>query len=228
MLAPALSHSHSSVFCTRMLDRLCCTSGMHKHIPLYPGRYHQLSIIQTNTLSYILILVKTGKHTHIYLCVHLRFLIWHPSHQFCDYLLRSYPHSSEGRQKKQEIQSHRVQKENNNRRKLTKMITWITALRNSVKLEVMMCRSTQGRQVTVESSDKTWSTGGGNVSPLQYSCCENPMNSMKRQKSMTSEDESPRSVSVQYATWEQWRNSSRKNKEAGPKLETTLSCGCAC
>ena len=44
----------------------------------------------------------------------------------------------------------------------------------------LMCRATQDGQVTVESSDKTWSTGGGNGKPLQYSCCENPMNSMKR------------------------------------------------
>ena len=37
------------------------------------------------------------------------------------------------------------------------------------------------RQVIVKSSDKTWSTGGGNGNPLQDSCLENPMNSMKRQ-----------------------------------------------
>ena len=55
--------------------------------------------------------------------------------------------------------------------------------------------------------------------PLQYSCPENPMNNMKRQKDMTTEDEplGPGSVGVQYATREEWRNSSRKNEEAGPK-----------
>ena len=40
-----------------------------------------------------------------------------------------------------------------------------------------------------ERSDKTWSTAGRNGKPLQYSCCENPINSMKRQKDMTPEDE---------------------------------------
>ena len=45
---------------------------------------------------------------------------------------------------------------------------------------VAPCRATQDEWVTVESSDKTWSTGEGNGKPLQYSCLENPMNSMKR------------------------------------------------
>ena len=43
-------------------------------------------------------------------------------------------------------------------------------------------------------------TGKGNVKPLQYSCLENPMNNMKRQKSMTLKDELPRLVGTQYAT----------------------------
>ena len=71
----------------------------------------------------------------------------------------------------------------------------------------------------VESSDKTWSTGEGNGKLLQYSCLENPINSMKRKKDMTLKDELPRSVGAQYATGEEWRNSSRKNKEAEPKLK---------
>ena len=57
-----------------------------------------------------------------------------------------------------------------------------------------------------------WSTEVGNGKPLQYSCLENPMNSMKRQKDMTLKDELPRSVGAQYATGDQWRNSSRKNE----------------
>ena len=69
----------------------------------------------------------------------------------------------------------------------------------------------------VESSDKMWSTGEGNGKPLQYSCLENPMNSMKRQEDRTLKDELPRPVGVQYATGDQWRNNSRKNKEAEPK-----------
>ena len=69
----------------------------------------------------------------------------------------------------------------------------------------------------LESSDKMWSTAEGNGKPLQYSCIENPMNSMKKQKDMTLKDEFPRSVSAQYATGEEWRNRSRKNEEAEPK-----------
>ena len=68
----------------------------------------------------------------------------------------------------------------------------------------------------VESSDKFWSTGEGNGKPLQYSCLENPMNSMKRQKDMTLK-ELPRSVGPQYATGEEWRNKSRKDEETEPK-----------
>ena len=69
----------------------------------------------------------------------------------------------------------------------------------------------------VESSDKTWSTREGNGQPLQSSCLENPMNSMKRQKDMTLKDELPRSVGVQYATLDQWKNNSRKNEGMEPK-----------
>ena len=69
----------------------------------------------------------------------------------------------------------------------------------------------------VESSDKTWSTGEGNGKPLQYSCLENPMNRMKRQKDRTLKDELLRVVDVQYATREEWRNNSRKNEEMEPK-----------
>ena len=69
----------------------------------------------------------------------------------------------------------------------------------------------------VESSDKTWSIGEGNGKPLQYSCLENPMNSVKRQKDRTLKDELPRSVGAQYATGDQWRNNSRKNEETESK-----------
>ena len=69
----------------------------------------------------------------------------------------------------------------------------------------------------VKSSVKMWSASEGNVEPLQYSCFENPMNSMKRQKSKTLKDELPRSVGAQYATGEEWKNSSRKNEEMEPK-----------
>ena len=69
----------------------------------------------------------------------------------------------------------------------------------------------------VESYDKTLSTGEGNGKPLQYSCLENPMNSMKRQKDRTLKDELPRSMGAQYATGDQWRNNSRKNEEMESK-----------
>src|SRR5574337_940124 len=69
----------------------------------------------------------------------------------------------------------------------------------------------------VESSEKMWSTGEGSGKPLQNSCLENPMNSMKRQKDRTLKDELPRSVGVQYATGDHWRNISRKNEETEPK-----------
>ena len=97
------------------------------------------------------------------------------------------------------------------------MITWTTALSNSVKLWAMLCRATQDGSVMMESSDKTWSTGEGNGKPLQYSYLENPMNSMKRQKDRTLKDQLPRSVGAQYATGDQWRNNSRKNEEMEPK-----------
>jgi len=81
----------------------------------------------------------------------------------------------------------------------------------------MLCRATHDGRIMVESSDKTWSTGGGNGKPLQYSCLENPMNSMKRQKYRTRKEELPRSVDAQHATGDQWRNNSRKNEGMEPK-----------
>ena len=81
----------------------------------------------------------------------------------------------------------------------------------------MPCRATQDKQVMVESSNKMWSTGEGNGKPLQYSCLESPMNSMKRQKDRTLKDEHPKSVGAKYATGDQWRNNSRKNEGMEPK-----------
>ena len=76
----------------------------------------------------------------------------------------------------------------------------------------MPCGATQDRQLMVEKSDRMWSTGEGNGKPLQYSCLENPMNSIKRQKDRILKEELPRSVGAQYATGDQWRNNSRKNE----------------
>ena len=69
----------------------------------------------------------------------------------------------------------------------------------------------------VERSDRMWSIEEENDKPLQYSCLENHMNSMKRQKDRTLKDELPRSVGTHYATGDQWRNNPRKNKETEPK-----------
>ena len=109
------------------------------------------------------------------------------------------------------------QNENHNHGKLTNLITWTTALSNSIKLWTMTHRATQDGRVMGETSDKMWSTGEGNGKPLQYSCLENPMKSMKRQKDKTLKDKLPRSVGAQYATGDWWRNNSRKNEETEPK-----------
>ena len=81
----------------------------------------------------------------------------------------------------------------------------------------MLCGATKDGRVMVERSDITWSTGEGNGKPLQYSCLENPMNSMKRQNDRILKEELPRSVGAQYATGDQWRNNSRKNEGMEPK-----------
>ena len=70
-----------------------------------------------------------------------------------------------------------------------------------------------------------WSTGEGNGKPLQYSCLEKPMNSMKRQKDRTLKNELPRSVGAQYATGDEWRNNSRKNEGMESKLKHLLVNG---
>ena len=69
----------------------------------------------------------------------------------------------------------------------------------------MPCGDTQDGWVTVERADRVWSTGEGSGKPLQYSCLENPMNSMRRQNDRTLKEELPRSVGAQYATGDQWR-----------------------
>ena len=94
--------------------------------------------------------------------------------------------------------------------------TRTTALSNSMKLSHAH-RTTQDGWVMVERSDRMWSTGEGNGKPLQYSCLDNPMSSMKRQKERILKEELPRSVGAQYATGDQWRNNSRKNEGMEPK-----------
>ena len=81
----------------------------------------------------------------------------------------------------------------------------------------MPCGATQDGRVMVERSDRMWSTGEGYGKPLQYSCLENLINSMKRQNDRILREELPRSVGAQYATGDQWRSNSRKNEEMEPK-----------
>ena len=86
----------------------------------------------------------------------------------------------------------------------------------------MLCGATQDGRVIVERSDRMWSTGEGNGKPLQYSCLENPMNTMKRQNDRILKEELPRSVGAKYATGDQWRNNSRKNEGMKPKQKPYL------
>ena len=81
----------------------------------------------------------------------------------------------------------------------------------------MPCGATQDGQIMVERSDRMWSTGEGNGTPLQYSCLENPMNSMRMQNDRILKEGLTRSVGAQYATGDQWRNNSRKNEGTEPK-----------
>ena len=94
--------------------------------------------------------------------------------------------------------------------------TRTTTLSNSMKLS-HACEATQDRRVMVERSDRMWSTGEGNGKPLQYSCLENPMKTMKRRNDRILNEELPRSVGAQYATGDQWRTDSRKNEDKEPK-----------
>ena len=103
-----------------------------------------------------------------------------------------------------------------NHRQQAKLITWTTALSNSMKLSHAIWGHPR-RRVMVERSDRVWSTGEGNDKPLQYSCLENPVNSMRRQNYRIMKEELPRSVVAQYATGDQRRNNSRKNEEMEPK-----------
>ena len=76
--------------------------------------------------------------------------------------------------------------------------TRTTALSNSMKTS-HACGATEDRRDMVERSDRMWSTEEGNGKPLQYSCLENPMNSMKRQNDRILKEELSRSIGAQYA-----------------------------
>ena len=94
--------------------------------------------------------------------------------------------------------------------------TRTTALSNSVKLS-HACGAAQDGRVMEERSETKWSTEEGNGKPLQYSCLEKLINSMKRQNDRMLKEKLPRSVGAQYATGDQWRNNSRRNEGMEPK-----------
>ena len=94
---------------------------------------------------------------------------------------------------------------------LANLITRTTAFSNSMKPSHAVWGHQDG-WIMVEGSDRMWSTGEGNGKPLQYSCLENPMNSMKRQNDRTLKVELPRSVGTQYATGEKQINISEGMK----------------
>ena len=101
--------------------------------------------------------------------------------------------------------------------------TRTTALSNSMKPS-HACGTNQHGRFMVERSDRMWSTGEGNGKALQYSCLENPMNTMKRQKDRIPKEELPRSIGAQYATGDQWRSNSRKNEGMSQNKNNTQLC----
>ena len=98
--------------------------------------------------------------------------------------------------------------------KLANLMTWTTALTNSMKLS----HAEWGDSRRVGHGGEIWQNvvhWRGNSKPLQYACLENAMNSMKRQNDRIVKEELPRLVGAQYATGDQWRNNSRKNEGLG-------------
>ena len=85
-----------------------------------------------------------------------------------------------------------------------------------MKLWAMPYKATQEEWVMMESADKTWATAEGKGKPLQYSCLEYPINSMKKQKDMTSKDELPRLIDVwrigEGGEQKEWRDGAKVKK----------------
>ena len=79
-------------------------------------------------------------------------------------------------------------------------VLWRRGLCNSGKLRTTLCRATQNRWIIMKSSDKTWSTRGGNGKPHQYSCLKNSMNSMKRQYVCDDGQEFSKQIKIHQAT----------------------------
>ena len=93
---------------------------------------------------------------------------------------------------------------------------WRAAVHGVANSRIQLSNWTERTEIQF-NSDRMWSTGEGNGKPLQYSCLENPMNSMRRQNDRILKEELPRSVGAQYTTGDQWRNNSRKNEGMEPK-----------
>ena len=108
--------------------------------------------------------------------------------------------------------------------KVNQMITCITAMCKTMKLWAILCRATQDRHVM--SSNKTWSTGEGNDKPLQHSCLENPMSSLKRQKDMTPENEPLQVDRCLICYWGRAEKKLQKEWRGWVTVERRPSCGC--
>ena len=98
--------------------------------------------------------------------------------------------------------------------KSPKCSTWM----QSQKRQNDLCLQSKQFNITViQIYAPNSNTEEGNGKPLQYSCLENPMNSMKRKTDRIPKEELPRSLCAQNATGDQWRNKSRKNEETEPQ-----------
>ena len=84
------------------------------------------------------------------------------------------------------------------------------------------------RKLDYRFTGQTCSTGEGNGKPLQYSCIENPMNSMKRQTDRTLKDEppTPQVSRCPICYWRTVEKQIQKEWRDRAKAKTTPSCGC--
>ena len=126
----------------------------------------------------------------------------------------SYPSPSEGRQN-----------ENHNHRKLTKLITRITALSNSMKLWAMLCRATQDRLVMVENSDKMWSTGEDNGKPFSILPWE-AHEKYEKGRRYNTERRTSQVSRCPICYWRTLEKQLQKEWRGWAKAKTTPSCGC--
>ena len=124
--------------------------------------------------------------------------------------LLSSSHTSEDREKKQELQSCSLQNEKHNHRKLTKINIWITALCNSIKLWAMPWRATLEERTWWRILRKRRRLEMGMANYFSILALRTPLTVWKGKGP-------PRLVGVQYTTWEEQIKSSRRNEEAEPK-----------